>query len=180
RIEAYCGKRAFDYLLLKDKRLKELRKELQVSEENLFKKIKEILENLREQEKNRKKIVEKYLSIIVNNLTGKRISEDIELIIEDYSFLEKDEIRKLCDYLKEKEKEKRVGFFFRKEKDDWEFIIFVSKDLQEKIKAKDLAKKLGEFLGGGGGGREDLAEGGGKGKKLSEIKNFIIKIIKQN
>ncbi|MEO0087173.1 MAG: alanine--tRNA ligase [candidate division WOR-3 bacterium] len=178
RIEAYCGKRAFDYLLLKDKRLKELRKELQVSEENLSKKIKEILENLREQEKNRKKIVEKYLSIIVNNLTGKRISEDIELIIEDYSFLEKDEIRKLCDYLKEKEK--RVGFFFRKEKDDWEFIIFVSKDLQEKIKAKDLAKRLGEFLGGGGGGREDLAEGGGKGKKLSEIKNFIIKIIKQN
>ncbi len=177
RIEAYCGKKAFFYLLLKDKRLKELKKELQVSEDNLLKKIKEILESLKVKEKDRKKIVEKYLPMIVNNLSGKKIGEDIELIIEDYSFLEKEEIRNLCDYLKDKEK--RIAFFFRKEKENWEFIIFVSKDLREKIKARDLAKKLGEFLSGGGGGREDLAEGGGKAKKLAEIKDFIRKIIDQ-
>ncbi|MEO0089430.1 MAG: alanine--tRNA ligase [candidate division WOR-3 bacterium] len=176
RIEAYCGKRAFDYFLLKDKRLKEITKELQVTEENLLKKIRELLENLKEQEKDRKKIVERYLPLIVNNLSGKKIDE-IELIIEDYSFLEKEEIRRLCDYLKDKEK--MVAFFFRKEKEDWEFIVFVSKDLREKMKARDLAKELGEFLNGGGGGREDLAEGGGKFKKLAEIKDFIKKIIKK-
>lgn len=172
RIEGYCGKRAFDYYLLKDKRLQELKKELQVSEDNLLKKIKEILEALKENEKKRKKIVEKYLPMIVNNLSGKKILNNIELIIEDYSFLEKEEIRRLCDYLKDREK--KIGIFFRKEKENWEFVIFVSKDLKEKIKAKDLAKRLGEFLNGGGGGRDDLAEGGGEGKKLAEIKNFII------
>ncbi|MCS7249492.1 MAG: alanine--tRNA ligase [candidate division WOR-3 bacterium] len=175
RIEGYCGKKAFEYLLLKDERLKELRKELQVSEENLLKKIREIVENLKEEEKKRKKIVEKYLPMLVNNLSGKKILEDIELIIEDYSFLEKEEIRRICDYLKDKEK--KIAILFRRENENWEFVIFVSKDLREKIKAKDLAKKLGEFLEGGGGGREDLAEGGGKIRKLSEIKDFIKKLI---
>ncbi len=176
RIEAYCGKRAFDYLLLKDKKLRELKKELVVSEEVLLKKVKEILESLKEKERNRKIIVEKYLPMVINNLKGEKILENIELIIEDFSFLEKEEIRKLCDYLKDKEK--KAVFLFKKEEEDFKFVIFISKDLREKIKANELAKKLGGFLNGGGGGREDLAEGGGKFKNLSEIKNFIKKIIK--
>lgn len=176
RIEAYCGKKAFDYFLLKDKRLKELKKELEISEDNILKRVGELLDNLKELERKRKRVVEKYLPVVVNNLTGEKLISG-ELIIEDYSFLEKDEIRRLCDYLKDKEK--KIGIFLRKDKEDLEFIIFVSKDLREKIKAKELAKKLGEFLKGGGGGRDDLAEGGGKIKKLSEIKDFIKKIISE-
>jgi len=47
------------------------------------------------------------------------------------------------------------------------YIIFVSPDLQPKLPAGKLAKTLGPVLGGGGGGRPDLAEGGGLADNLS-------------
>ncbi len=46
------------------------------------------------------------------------------------------------------------------------YIVFVSPDLQVRLPAGKLAKIIGPALGGGGGGRPDLAEGGGLADNL--------------
>jgi alanyl-tRNA synthetase len=42
------------------------------------------------------------------------------------------------------------------------FVVSVSADLTGRVKAGDLVKRLGPIVGGGGGGRPDFAEAGGK------------------
>ena len=42
------------------------------------------------------------------------------------------------------------------------FVVSVSGDLTSRVKAGDLVKRLGPIVGGGGGGRPDFAEAGGK------------------
>ncbi|MCC6165143.1 MAG: alanine--tRNA ligase [Acidobacteria bacterium] len=42
------------------------------------------------------------------------------------------------------------------------FVVSVTKDLTGRVKAGDLVKRLGPIVGGGGGGRPDFAEAGGK------------------
>jgi len=40
-------------------------------------------------------------------------------------------------------------------------VVAVSKNITDSIKANQVIKELGKVLKGGGGGREDLAQGGG-------------------
>ena len=42
------------------------------------------------------------------------------------------------------------------------FVVSVSKDLTNRIQAGRLVKELAPIVGGGGGGRPDFAEAGGK------------------
>jgi alanyl-tRNA synthetase len=47
--------------------------------------------------------------------------------------------------------------------------VSVSKDLVGRIKAGDIVKQLAPIVGGGGGGRPDMAQAGGKNpEKLGE------------
>jgi alanyl-tRNA synthetase len=49
-------------------------------------------------------------------------------------------------------------------------VVSVSKDLTSRVKAGNLVKALAPIVGGGGGGRPDLAEAGGKDPaKISEL-----------
>ena len=41
-------------------------------------------------------------------------------------------------------------------------LVSVTKDLTKKLPARDLVREIGPIIGGGGGGRPDLAEAGGK------------------
>ena len=41
-------------------------------------------------------------------------------------------------------------------------LVAVTKDLTGRVRAGDLVRTLGKIIGGGGGGRPDLAEAGGK------------------
>jgi alanyl-tRNA synthetase len=42
------------------------------------------------------------------------------------------------------------------------FLAMVSKDLTSKVRAGDLIKQVAAIAGGGGGGRPDMAQAGGK------------------
>ena len=50
----------------------------------------------------------------------------------------------------------------RAEGDKASILVAVTDDLKGKIGAGDLVKELARIIGGGGGGRSDMAEAGGK------------------
>ncbi len=60
-----------------------------------------------------------------------------------------------------------------------QFVIGVSKSIIAKIKAGDIAKELSSHIDGKGGGRPDMAQGGGNNatnidEALSKTEKFII------
>ncbi len=57
-------------------------------------------------------------------------------------------------------------------------IVRVSDDLTDRIKAGNVIKEIAPIVGGRGGGKPDMAEGGGNlPEKLSEAIDASIKII---
>ena len=66
-----------------------------------------------------------------------------------------------------------------KKNDKISLVVSITNSFQKKYDAVELLKKIVEFLGGkGGGGRNDLAQGGAPfSKKFDELKSFILTIV---
>jgi alanyl-tRNA synthetase len=86
---------------------------------------------------------------------------DAKLVTRRVSGLEKSALRGLSDSLRD-----RVGrgvVILAGEHDGKvQLLVSVTKDLTDRVKAGQLVKELAPIVGGGGGGRPDFAEAGGK------------------
>ena len=86
---------------------------------------------------------------------------DAKLIAKRVSGLDKNALRGLSDSLRD-----RVGrgvVVLAAEHDGKvSLLVSVTKDLTDRVKAGQLVKELAPIVGGGGGGRPDFAEAGGK------------------
>ncbi|MGB9873611.1 MAG: DHHA1 domain-containing protein, partial [Hydrogenobacter sp.] len=78
-------------------------------------------------------------------------------ILED---VDTEELRNSADFLRSS-CGNCVIFFVSKKGDKLSTLLAISKHLTKELSAKEMIKDVGAVLGGGGGGREDLAQGGG-------------------
>ena len=87
--------------------------------------------------------------------------EGVKLITRKVAGLEKNALRGMSDTLRD-----RLGsgvVIIASENDGKvSLVVSVSKDLTSRVKAGSLVKELAPIIGGGGGGRPDFAEAGGK------------------
>jgi alanyl-tRNA synthetase len=57
-------------------------------------------------------------------------------------------------------------------------VVFVSKDLQKRLHAGNIIKKVAELVGGSGGGRPDFAQAGGKDvEKVDQALHAVYNIV---
>jgi alanyl-tRNA synthetase len=94
---------------------------------------------------------------------------DAKLVARRVAGLDKDALRGLSDSLRD-----RIGrgvVVLAAENDGKvQLLVSVSKDLTSTIKAGQLVKELAPIIGGGGGGRPDFAEAGGRDvSKIDEL-----------
>jgi alanyl-tRNA synthetase len=86
---------------------------------------------------------------------------DAKLVARRVSGLEKGALRGLSDSLRD-----RVGrgvvVLAGEHEGKVQLLVSVTKDLTDRVKAGQLVKELAPIVGGGGGGRPDFAEAGGK------------------
>ncbi|MEO7190692.1 MAG: alanine--tRNA ligase [Vicinamibacterales bacterium] len=86
---------------------------------------------------------------------------DARLVTRRVSGLEKDALRSLCDSLRDRLK-RGVVILAAENDGKVQLLVAVTKDLTDRVKAGQLIKELAPIVGGGGGGRPDFAEAGGK------------------
>jgi alanyl-tRNA synthetase len=90
-----------------------------------------------------------------------QIIDGVKLVTKRVSGLEKSALRNLSDTLRD-----RLGsgvvVIASENEGKVSLVVAVSKDLTSKVKAGNLVKELAPIVGGGGGGRPDFAEAGGK------------------
>ena len=87
--------------------------------------------------------------------------EGIKLLVRRVEGLSPSEIKNLADSLRDRIKSGVVVIGNRLE-DKASLTVAATKDMLDRMKAVDLARPLGKIIGGGGGGKPDIAEAGGK------------------
>jgi alanyl-tRNA synthetase len=169
RIEARVGRAAFENAATERTIVTDLCERLGGTEETVVKKV----EALTEETKKLETRVHS-LSAQLARQAGEELVAQAEtagsnrLVVGHFPRFESAELRLVADRVRELLAERYAGMLTCGEGERPRYVVFVSPDLQKTLPAGKLAKAVGSAMGGGGGGRPDIAEGGGQRDKLAE------------
>lgn len=167
RIEAVCGTAAIKYTKDIISKMNEIQAEVKNSDVILG------IKKLKEQIKDLKKEIETSQSKTSSPIE-ETIINDIKVIV---SVVENGDLKKIVDDTKNANE--KVAIFLLQAKDDKVLIVAGSKNTN--IKAGDWIKNIAPIVGGGGGGRPDFAQAGGKDtSKIQEAKTKALDYAKEN
>ncbi|MEO0019738.1 MAG: alanine--tRNA ligase [candidate division WOR-3 bacterium] len=163
RIEALVGRQAFERLRAERQTLDRLQEFLGVSEGGLIKRVEALSDEAKRLGARVRQLsaqlARQEAAVLVQHA---EIKGNIRLIIGHFAFFEVDELRIICDRVRELLVSNYAGFLSGAVSGSrLRYVVFVSPDLQARLPAGKLAKVVGNALGGGGGGRQDIGEGGG-------------------
>ena len=159
RIEALTGKAAVLYVQAQEKELRHTSMLLKTN--RIAERIEHLLAELKNRERQIESLKARLLSKESENLTDgiKQIGKT-KILAKKIKVDSPKELRESADRLRDK-----VGsgiIFLGAEKDGKAMLVcVVSKDLVKRFKAGEIIKETAELVGGKGGGRPDMAQGGG-------------------
>ncbi|MEI7669485.1 MAG: alanine--tRNA ligase, partial [Pseudomonadota bacterium] len=183
RIEAVTRDGAFDYLASQDKIIKEIAGELKLNSAELPEKINSLLQ---ERKKLEKELGEAKKSLVLAGSATQEKPEaeeigNVKFFSRVFDNLDPKELRSIAD---EYRKIADIIFVATKNEGKASLVIAVNESLVTKISAVDLIKLSVEIVGGkGGGGRAEMAQGGGNmadkiGDAIVTVKENLMSILK--
>ena len=180
RIEAVAGSAALTEYQKENNIINELSLELKTSKENLKERINSLILDKKYMEK---KLVDLNKKINTSNISNKesenKVINGIKVISKVLNTLPPRELKGLVDEFK-KELVSGIVIIISTLDDKASLVIGVTKDISDQFNAIEFTKAGVEVLGGkGGGGRPDMAQGGGPNyKKAEEAIDTILSLIK--
>ncbi len=180
RIEAIVGKTAYQEIKEQRGLLDELNKKLEAKDNLLLTKIDSIFTSQKDFEHRIEKLSGKVINSEINQLlTTAEIINDIKIIYRNFDYLEISDLRVVADRIKQAQPKNVCGFLVasKQHEERIRYILFVSDNLKDKLSASEMAKNIGKVMQGGGGGRADLAEGGGQKDKVKDAYDMLKTII---
>ncbi|MCQ4326269.1 alanine--tRNA ligase [Stutzerimonas stutzeri] len=161
RIEAVTGAQALAYLNEAEEQLKEAASLVKGSRENLLDKLGGILERNRQLEKELEQLKAKAASAAGDDLAGSAVDiKGARVLAARLDGLDGKALLALVDQLKNK-LGSAVILLGGVLDDKVVLVAGVTQDLTSRLKAGDLMKQAAAAVGGKGGGRPDMAQGGG-------------------
>lgn len=161
RIEAVTGAAALAYLNNAEEQLKEAAALVKGSRENLLDKLAGVLERNRQLEKELEQLKAKAASAAGDDLAGSAIEvKGVNVLAARLDGLDGDALLALVDQLKNK-LGRAVILLGGALEGKVTLVAGVTQDLTGQLKAGDLMKQAAAAVGGKGGGRPDMARGGG-------------------
>ena len=161
RIEAVTGAAAFAYLNGAEEQLKEAASLVKGSRDNLLDKLSAVLDRNRQLEKELEQLKAKAASAAGSDLAGSAVEvKGVKTLGARIDGLDGKGLLALVDQLKNK-LGSAVILLGGVQDDKVVLVAGVTQDLTAKLKAGDLMKQAAAAVGGKGGGRPDMAQGGG-------------------
>ncbi len=161
RIEAVTGEKALAHLVSLEKSVNDITHLLKANSTNTVEKVEQLLVSSKEQEKALSALQAKLASAnsgdLLNNI---QVVAGIHVLAHRVEGADAKTLRELADALKSK-LESGVFLLASGEGDKVSLITGVTKDLTQRFKAGDLMREIAPLVGGKGGGRPDMAQGGG-------------------
>lgn len=182
RIEAVTTDKAIRHTFANENKIATLKDSLKANDANLVDKLNSILQKIKNQEKQIAKLKKELLSGPSNNIKESNIG-DIKVVVASIDGVDVKTLRDKIDDYKSKNS-KIIAVLTTTNAGKVQFVIGVSNGMTTLIKARDIAKELSSHIDGKGGGRADMAQGGGNNsaninQALSQIEQFILDNIKE-
>jgi alanyl-tRNA synthetase len=162
RVEAFTGEGALDLIRSYEQRLREIGDLLRGSADDAVDKIKKLLERQKELEREIEKMRGQAQKDQIPELLSKKEPIDgTDFLITRVDGLDAKQLREISDQLKAK---MGSGFIFLASalENSVTLVGSVSPDLTRRFHAGNIIKEVAPIVGGGGGGRPDFAQAGGK------------------
>jgi alanyl-tRNA synthetase len=168
RVEAVTGEGALGLVRRYEDDLKQIGHMLRAGEDGAVERVRKLLQQQKELEKE----IERLRAQIGKNqipeiLARKEEINGIDILITRVDGVDPKQLRELADQLKERMPR---GFIFLASQSDHgvNLVASTSTDLAKRIHAGNIIKEVAPILGGGGGGRPDFAQAGGKNPERTE------------
>ncbi|HSR67445.1 MAG TPA: alanine--tRNA ligase [Acidobacteriota bacterium] len=162
RVEALTGEAALNRVLDSESLLEEVSGDLHVRRDEVT----EAVERLSRELKEAQKKVEELQLKVAQTQSGDALREareikGIKVLARQVEQLDRNALRQLADRLRNQLKS-GVVLLGTSENGKAALVAMVSDDLTDRIRAGDLIREVAPLVGGGGGGRPQMAEAGGK------------------
>ena len=180
RMEATTGLNVIGLIAAQEAIIDNVTKELNVGASEVTSKVSQLMKQLKDNEKIISQLKSKIAGSEGSDLVGQAIDTGkYQFLGVSVDRVEANELREMIDNLKEKF-QSAVIILGSHSNNKVSFAVGVTDNLTQEIKAGDIAKLLGEAVGGKGGGRDNMAMAGGPNIQLideaiSQIKDHLIK-----
>jgi len=162
RVEAFTGQGALDLIQIYEQRLKDIGDLLRGGAEDAVDKVKKLLDRQRELEKEIEKLRGELERDQIPNLLAKKQSVDgTSMLVSQVEGVNGKQLRDIADQLQAK-LGSGVVVLASVGDSNVNLVASVSKELTKRYHAGNIIKELAGMVGGGGGGRPDFAQAGGK------------------
>ena len=162
RVEAVSGEGSLDRFRREHAIVRSLEEQFSVSGDKVLDEIARRLEELRAAQRDLEgQRVATVRQRVSQKAEDPQVVAGVRLVVERVDGLEPQEMRAVADGLRQK-LGSGVVVLGRADGSKVSLLVAVTRDLTERLKAGDLVRRLGPIIGGGGGGRPDMAEAGGK------------------
>ena len=162
RIEAVTGARAVEWVQRLEERLQTVAGLVKSGLDDVEEKVRGLLEKARGQEKEIERLKAKLASAAGSDLAGRAVEiEGAKVLAATLEGADAKSLRETLDQLKNK-LGSAVVVLAAVNGGKVNLVAGVTKDLTDRVKAGDLVKMVAAQVGGGGGGRPDMAQAGGK------------------
>lgn len=178
RIEAATGKNAISLAKEDCQTLSQVASLLKTTKSQLLEKVEMLVNSLKDKEKEIQQLQQKMARNQVAELLEKVVEiSGVKVLAAKVQAPDMDALRGMTDLLRDK-LGSGVIVLGSAADDKVQFVAAVSKDLTGKLHAGNIVKEVAKITGGGGGGRPDMAQAGGKDPgKLDQALDNVGKIV---
>ncbi|WP_280768583.1 alanine--tRNA ligase [Salipaludibacillus daqingensis] len=182
RIEAVTGKKAYEFMNGQVDKLREAASILKTKLTEVPYRADQLQKLLKEKEKENESLSAKLSQLQAGDLLSDVLElNGVKVLAKKVTGTDMNGLRKMADSLKEK-LESGIIVLASVSSGKVSIVSSVSKDLvKEGHHAGNIVKEVATVCGGGGGGRPDMAQAGGKNPaKIDEALNIVPELIKRN
>lgn len=177
RIEAVTSKYAVEYYQQKETQVEDIALKLKTKEDNVDRRLEQVLDELKELKNDNKKLKSELQQDKFSNITAEEI-DGVPIITQEVAVENAKELRNVMDDIKSKHQDAVIALGSVNE-DKVSLVITVPKELTSDYKAGEIMKGMAEKVDGRGGGRPDMAQGGGSDPgNLTNALQFVKEFIK--
>jgi alanyl-tRNA synthetase len=162
RVEAFTGEGALDLIRSYEQKLKEIGNLVRGSTDDTVEKVKKLLDRQKELEREIQKLRGQFEKDQIPELLAKKQSfNGTNVLVSQVDGVDAKQLREIVDQVKEKLGSGVVVLASAGES-NVNLVASVSPDLTRRYHAGNIIKELARMVGGGGGGRPEFAQAGGK------------------